>query len=314
MPTGPPSMSSAPPPPPLAPTPPAPSAMKCYRHPEREAGRRCTRCGKPACSDCLVQASVGSHCRDCAKAAQPDLKTRARFWSARQPVMVTMILIGINAAVFLAILLFSADAGALTGAVTNAHLDLGLSREVLEQRIIWQGDDGSLFVTEPYGWYRLVTSGFLHFGLVHIGLNMFFLYVLGPMLEPALGRVRFLLLYLASLLGGSLGVVLFDSGGISAGASGAVFGLMAAAAVGQWRRGINPMSTGIGATLLLNLVITFAIPGISIGGHLGGAAAGAICGAIMLAPAYQGVPKWATYVTPIAVGLGSVVAVVVMTS
>ena len=103
---------------------------------------------------------------------------------------------------------------------------------------------------------------------------MFFLYVLGPMLEPALGRVRFLLLYLASLLGGSLGVVLFDSGGISAGASGAVFGLMAAAAVGQWRRGINPMTTGIGATLLLNLVITFAIPGISIGGHLGGAAAG----------------------------------------
>jgi membrane associated rhomboid family serine protease len=288
--------------------------MTCYRHPEREAGRRCTRCGKPACSDCLVQASVGSHCRDCAKAAQPDLKTRARFWSARQSVMVTMILIGINAVVFLAILLFSADAGALTGAVTNAHLDLGLSREVLEQRIIWQGDDGSLFVTEPYGWYRLVTSGFLHFGLVHIGLNMFFLYVLGPMLEPALGRVRFLLLYLASLLGGSLGVVLFDSGGISAGASGAVFGLMAAAAVGQWRRGINPMSTGIGATLLLNLVITFAIPGISIGGHLGGAAAGAICGAIMLAPAYQGVPKWATYVTPIAVGLGSVVAVVVMTS
>jgi membrane associated rhomboid family serine protease len=288
--------------------------MKCYRHPEREAGRRCTRCGKPACSDCLVQASVGSHCRDCAKAAQPDLKTRARFWSARQSVMVTMILIGINAVVFLAILLFSADAGALTGAVTNAHLDLGLSREVLEQRIIWQGDDGSLFVTEPYGWYRLVTSGFLHFGLVHIGLNMFFLYVLGPMLEPALGRVRFLLLYLASLLGGSLGVVLFDSGGISAGASGAVFGLMAAAAVGQWRRGINPMSTGIGATLLLNLVITFAIPGISIGGHVGGAAAGALCGAIMLAPAYQGVPKWATYVTPIAVGLGSVVAVVVMTS
>ena len=87
---------------------------------------------------------------------------------------------------------------------------------------------------------------------------------------------------------------------------------MAAAAVGQWRRGINPMTTGIGATLLLNLVITFAIPGISIGGHIGGAVAGAICGAVMLAPAYQGVPKWATYVTPIVVGLGSVVAVVVI--
>jgi membrane associated rhomboid family serine protease len=286
--------------------------MKCYRHPDREAGRRCTRCGEPACSDCLVQATVGSHCRDCAKAARPDLKTRARFWTARQPVMVTMILIGINAAVFLAILLFSADAGALTGAVTTAHLDLGLSREVLEQRIQWQTGPNTVFITEPYGWYRLVTSGFLHFGLVHIGLNMFFLYILGPMLEPTLGRVRFLLLYLASLLGGSLGVVLLDNGGISAGASGAVFGLMSAAAVGQWRRGINPMSTGIGATLLLNLVITFAIPGISIGGHLGGAGAGAICGAVMLAPAYQGIPKWATYVTPVAVGIGSVVSVMVI--
>ena len=147
-------------------------------------------------------------------------------------------------AVFVAILLFAADPAALSGAATDAHLDLGLSRDVLAQQIAWQGDDGSLFVTEPYGWYRLVTSGFLHFGLIHIGLNMFFLYVLGPMLEPALGRVRFLLLYMAALLGGSLGVVLLDKGGISAGASGAVFGLMAAAAVGQWRRGINPMTTG----------------------------------------------------------------------
>jgi membrane associated rhomboid family serine protease len=288
--------------------------MRCYRHTDREAGRRCTRCGKPACAACLVQASVGSHCLDCAKAAQPDLKTKARFWSARQTVLVTSILIGINAAVFLAILLFSAEPGALSSTVTDAHLDLGLSRDVLEYRLTWQGPNGSVFVTEPYGWYRLVTSGFLHFGLIHIGLNMFFLYILGPMLEPVLGRIRFLLLYLAALLGGALGVVLLDKGGISAGASGAVFGLMAAAAVGQWRRGINPMTTGIGATLLLNFVITFAIPGISIGGHVGGAIAGAICGAVMLAPAYQGVPKWATYVTPIVVGLGSVAAVVVIVS
>ena len=158
---------------------------------------------------------------------------------------------------------------------------------MLEQQIAWQSDDGTQFITEPHGWYRLVTSGFLHFGIVHIGLNMFFLWVLGPMLEPALGRVRFILLYLASLLGGSLGVILLDKGGISAGASGAVFGLLAAAAIGQWRRGINPLTTGIGATLLMNLVITFAIPGISIGGHIGGIVAGSICGAVMLAPAYQ---------------------------
>ncbi len=288
--------------------------MVCYRHPDREAGRRCTRCGKPACSSCLVQANVGSHCLDCAKASRPDIKTRARFWSARQPVLVTTILIGLNIAVFIAILLVTADPSALGGGVTNAHLELGLSRQVLEQPIIWQGDNGSVFITQPDEWYRVVTSGFLHFGLIHIALNMFFLYVLGPMLEPQLGRIRFLLLYIASMLGGALGVVLLDSGGISAGASGAVFGLLAAAAVGQWRRGINPLTTGIGSTLLLNLVITFAIPGISIGGHIGGALAGALCATTMLAPAYKGVPRWATYVTPIAVGLGSVVAVVVVAS
>jgi len=196
---------------------------------------------------------------------------------------------------FIGILIWSADPGALSGAITNAHLNLGLSREVLEQRIVWQSDDGTRFVTEPHGWYRLITSGFLHFGIVHIGLNMFFLWVLGPMLEPALGRVRFILLYIAALLGGSLGVILLDKGGISAGASGAVFGLLAAAAIGQWRRGINPLTTGIGATLLMNLVITFAIPGISIGGHIGGIVAGSICGWVMLAPAYHQVPRWATY-------------------
>jgi len=286
--------------------------MVCYRHPNREAGRRCTRCGKPACSECLVQAQVGSHCLECAKASQPDLKTRARFWSAKEPLLITKILIGMNLAMFIGILIWSADPGALSGAITNAHLNLGLSREVLEQRIVWQSDDGTRFVTEPHGWYRLITSGFLHFGIVHIGLNMFFLWVLGPMLEPALGRVRFILLYIAALLGGSLGVILLDKGGISAGASGAVFGLLAAAAIGQWRRGINPLTTGIGAMLLMNLVITFAIPGISIGGHIGGIVAGSICGWVMLAPAYHQVPRWATYATPVIVSIASIVAVMVV--
>ena len=78
------------------PQPPIPQTATCYRHPDREAGRRCTRCGRPACSECLVQASVGSHCLECAKAARPDVKTRARYWSARQPTLVTYTLISIN--------------------------------------------------------------------------------------------------------------------------------------------------------------------------------------------------------------------------
>jgi membrane associated rhomboid family serine protease len=283
----------------------------CPRHPDRVAGRRCTRCGRPACDACLVQASVGSHCVDCVKTARPDVRTRARFWSARQPILITTILIGINVAIFLAVLLISRDPAALTGGVTDVHLQLGLSRDVLAERIVWQSEEG-LLVTEPDGWYRLVTSGFLHFGIIHLAFNMYFLWVLGPMLEPALGRVQYLLLYLASLLGGSLGVVLIDDGGISAGASGAVFGLLAAAFVGLWRRGVNPMTTGVGTALLLNLFITFAVSGISVGGHLGGAAAGAICGVVMLAPPYRRFPHWMSYATPIAVGVGSVIAAVVV--
>jgi membrane associated rhomboid family serine protease len=289
-----------------------PAAVTCYRHPDREAGRRCTRCGKPACEQCLVQAQVGSHCLDCAKASRPDVGTRARYWSARQPALVTMSLIAVNVAVFVAVLLTTREPAALSGGVTDAHLRFGLSLDVLQQPIRWQSDDGSVFITQPDGWYRLVTSGFLHFGILHLAFNMYFLYVLGPMLEPGLGRVRFLLFYVASLLGGSLGVLVLDSGGITAGASGAVFGLLAGATVGLWRRGINPFSTGIGTALILNLFITFAIPGISIGGHLGGAVAGALCALVMLAPSHRSFPVWATYVTPIVIGVGSVVASVLV--
>ncbi len=259
-----------------------------------------------------MQATVGSHCLDCAKAARPDARTRVRFWSARQPVLVTMTLIAINVAVFVLVLLSTRDPAALSGGVTDMHLRLGLSKDVLVQPIAWQDADGGIYVTEPDGWYRLVTSGFLHFGVIHLAFNMYFLYVLGPMLEPGLGRINFLLLYMASLLGGSLGVIVVDSGGITAGASGAVFGLLAAATVGLWRRGVNPLNTGIGTALILNLFITFAIPGISIGGHLGGAAAGAICGWVMLAPAHRRGPGWSIWATPAAVGIGSVVAVILI--
>jgi len=258
-----------------------------------------------------VQASVGSHCLSCAKASRPDVKTRAKFWSARQPLLVTMTLIAMNAVIFIAVLVLTRDPGALTGSVTDAHLRFGLSRDVLAQQIFWQSADG-VFITEPDEWYRLVTSGFMHFGLIHIAFNMYFLYALGQMLEPALGRVRFVLLYLASLLGGSLGVLLIGGLGITAGASGAVFGLLGAATIGLWRRGINPFTTGIGATLILNLFITFAIPGISIGGHLGGAIAGAICGLVMLAPNHKAFPAWASYATPLAVGVLSIVASVMV--
>jgi membrane associated rhomboid family serine protease len=258
-----------------------------------------------------VQATVGSHCLDCAKAAKPDVATRVRFWSSGQHALVTYALIIANIAVFIGVLLWTQDQAALTGQSTIAHLDLGLSRDVIAQPIRWNTGE-EIFVTQPDGWYRLVTSGFLHYGILHLAFNMYFLYVLGPMLERPLGRIRFLLLYFASLLGGALGVIALDSHGITAGASGAVFGLLGAAVVGLWRRGVNPFSTSIGMVLLLNVFITFTVPGISIGGHVGGAIAGALCGLVMFAPAHQRIPTWATYAAPVVIGAVSIVGSVML--
>lgn len=130
-------------------------------------------------------------------------------------------------------------------------------------------------------WYRLISSGFVHYNIVHIAFNMLLLYQLGVMLEPALGRIQFTALYFASLLCGSLGALILEPHALSGGASGAVFGLFGAAAVALHKRGVNVWQTSIGALIIINLVLTFAIPNISIGGHLGGLIGGALCGAAM---------------------------------
>lgn len=285
-----------PPPPPRAVE---PEPHSCYRHRDRPTGRRCTRCGNYACSDCLVQAAVGSHCVDCAKAGRPNAATRARHWNARQPTLVTTSIIAANVAVFVwgAIL----DPATIGGRIRlgGIHADFALNRRILE------------FTDE---WYRLATSGFLHFGILHLAFNMYMLWMLGQMLEPALGRVRFALLYAAGLLGGSLGVLLLDQG-LTAGASGAVFGLLGAAFVGQWRRGANPLTTSIGSVLMMNLFITFAWRDqISVGGHLGGAIAGAICGWVMLAPPQRRIRVELTYAVPLLVAVAAVAASVAVAS
>ena len=299
-----------PPPPPPAATPsPDPVVPHCYRHPNREAGRSCTRCGKPACSECLVQAAVGSHCIDCARAARPDVKTRVRMANARVLTPATYAIIGANVAVFMWMVLL--DPKTLSNDITQAHVDLGLSKSILE-------GDYAQFGIPGDEWYRLVTSGFIHFGVFHLLMNMLLLFQLGMIVERALGPWKFTLLYFASLLAGSLGVLILDDTGrgvaISGGASGAVFGVMAGAAVGLHRRGVNVFNTGIGTTLILNLVLTFAISYISKGGHLGGAIGGALCGWVMLAPEWRPQPKWMSWAAPIAVGAGSVIASVMLVS
>jgi membrane associated rhomboid family serine protease len=130
--------------------------------------------------------------------------------------------------------------------------------------------------------YRLITSGFVHYGPVHIIFNMVILYRFGVMLEPALGTVRLACLYTASLLTGAFGALLLSPHALTGGASGAVFGLIAAAAIGLHQRGVNVWQSGVGGLIVVNLVLSFVIPGISIGGHLGGLAGGFLVGAFML--------------------------------
>jgi membrane associated rhomboid family serine protease len=217
------------------------------------------------------------------------VKTRARFWSAGQPALVTVLLITINVAVF--VYAVFRDTAALGSSITQTHVDLALYGPAVEQ-----GD-----------WYRLITSGFLHYGIIHLAFNMYLLYVLGQMLEPAIGRVRFLLVYMAGLLGGSAGALLLSPNSVSAGASGAVFGLLGLSFVGYYLNGVNPLTTGVGTLLLMNLGLTFLwSERISVGGHLGGAVAGSLCALAVMAPPHRRVPQWLTYALPLAVMIAAV--------
>jgi membrane associated rhomboid family serine protease len=143
--------------------------------------------------------------------------------------------------------------------------------------------NGALFgpLVAAGDWWRIVTSGFLHAGLLHIAFNMYFVYFLGTMLEPAIGKVRFAALYVVSLLGGSFGALILSFNSPTVGASGAAFGILAGAIVLMRSRGINPMESGLVMLLVLNLGITFLLPGISKGGHIGGIIAGGIAALLL---------------------------------
>jgi membrane associated rhomboid family serine protease len=126
--------------------------------------------------------------------------------------------------------------------------------------------------------YRLLTSAFLHDGLIHIAFNMWFLYVVGTALERGIGRRPYLAIYAASIFAGSFGALVFQPDVPSVGASGALFGLFGALIVLSNRRGISVWQSGLGATLILNIVISLSIPNISIGAHAGGLVGGVILG------------------------------------
>jgi membrane associated rhomboid family serine protease len=207
----------------------------------------------------MTPTPVGMRCPECSRQ-----KTKVRTAATiRRDPQLTYVLIAINVIAFVAM---AATGGSLTSTGGGQVFDNG----ALYGPAVAAGE-----------WWRIVTAGFLHAGLLHIAFNMYFLYFLGTLLEPEIGRVRFGIIYFVSLLGGSFGALLFSPHAVTVGASGAVFGLMGAAIIAMRARGIDPMQSGLGVTLLLNLGITFLIPGISKGGHVGGLVAGLIVGYLM---------------------------------
>ena len=166
-------------------------------------------------------------------------------------------------------------------------------------------------------YWRLITAGFLHAGFFHLLFNMFSLYILGSLLEPAIGRVRFALIYFVSLLAGSFGALLIESNpsALTVGASGAIFGLMSAAVIVMRNRGISPWESGLGLWIGLNLLLTFTIPNISIGGHIGGLIGGALAALVLfdLRDAVR-VPQMAVNLICLALGVAAVAGSVLVAS
>ena len=250
----------------------------CYRHPDRETGIRCVRCERPICTDCMISASVGFQCPDCVRgrsgtghhpaASRP--RTVAGGSVASDPRLITKILLGINLAVFIAVW--------ATGRNNSGLLDDLL----LFGRAHTSDYAAGLQGVAEGQWYRLLTSMFLHLEVWHIGFNMLGLWWLGGPLEAALGRVRYLALYLLSGLAGSaLTYWIAAPGQGSLGASGAIFGLLGATAV--LMRRMNYDMRPVIALLVINLIITFNPWGrIAWQAHLGGLVAGVLIGIAMV--------------------------------
>ncbi|MFE1873644.1 rhomboid family intramembrane serine protease [Streptomyces sp. NPDC059496] len=264
----------------------------CYRHPDRDTGISCTRCERPICPECMISASVGFQCPECVRAGSgtghhPTAnapRTVAGGVVAADPHLVTKILIGINVLVFLAALFDPA---------------LAVQLELIGGRY-FEYPGGPLHGVATGEYYRLLTSVFLHVEWWHIVGNMIGLWVIGGPLEAALGRVRYLAVFLLSGLGGSALVYLLSEPYVQTlGASGAVFGLLGATVVlaKRLRYEMRPVIVMV----VLMLVLTFVPLGgaltVSWQAHVGGLVTGALVGLGMLMPAagrHRALVQWGT--------------------
>jgi membrane associated rhomboid family serine protease len=239
-----------------------PVEQTCYRHPDRVTGLSCSECGRPICTECMTMAPVGIRCPDHSGKAQGVQRVttgvrRAAFEGTG--AKVTKALIGINVAVYVAEL---ATGGGVNGTGSTIYL-----KGVLFGPLLEQGE-----------WWRLVTAAFLHYGPIHLLLNMVALYWFGSLLEERIGSGRYVLLYLVSGISGSAGALLWSNGFLTptVGASGAIFGILGAGLVLERQRDYVFGGSALGV-IVINFVFTFSISGISKGGHIGGLVGGIIC-------------------------------------
>ena len=242
----------------------------CYRHPDREAHIRCTRCERRICPDCMIPASVGFQCPECVREGNKDVRTpRTVFGGAvsGDPGVVSKILIAITVVAFVA--------QQVVDGFTPRFFDIGLAVDSTSFETVGVAD-GEV--------YRLLTSAFLHGGILHLLLNMYALYMFGPPLEAALGRVRFVVLYVASALGGSaLSYAFAAPNQPSLGASGAVFGLLGAFLVISRKQRRD--TSAVLVLLVINLGYGFLVPRVDWRAHVGGLVAGCLIAlALVYAP------------------------------
>jgi membrane associated rhomboid family serine protease len=289
--------ASQPPEPPQEQT--AQEAPVCYRHTEREAHIRCQRCNRPICPDCMRPASVGFQCPECVKeGAKTTRSGRTPYGGQRpgNPALTSQVLIAINVAVWIAILVTGRNSSELVKqlALRPSSTFGGIVYPVPS---VAQGD-----------YWQLLTSAFTHVAVWHIGFNMLVLWVLGPQLELAVGRVRYLAIYLISGLAGSAAVMwLSEPIGLTLGASGAIFGLMGALLVIAIK--VHGDVRGIATWIGVNLVLTVVLVGnVSWQGHLGGLAGGILTGAVVVFAPRQHRATWQ------AAGLAAVAVLVLIAS
>ena len=240
----------------------------CYRHPDRLTGVRCVRCDRPICPECQRPASVGFQCPDDVRAGAATIRRGRTVLGApvrSQTPYITYALIALNVVIYLI-----TGLGPGSSLIDNTNTQLFQDWELVPNVVGYQRD-----------YLRLVTAAFLHLGPLHILLNMFALYVIGPPLERVMGWWRFLAVYLLGALGGSVAILLFgDVRQPVVGASGAIFGLFAAALVLSRVVGFDTRSLVI--TIGINFVFTFSVPGISKLGHVGGFVLGGLASLALL--------------------------------